>query len=180
MTDSPDTTNPSARSAGARSGPLHEDAELIALGGQLDALVIEFHKSAKAWDAVEQARRRVLLALPESPSGEERYDLAEREVPDPVGIRHTDDISNSMNNVWLKIMGLPAFTIAGPGVKARLAAFSCEHFYDKDDDLAEWDHLGARQLIDAVLKLAKKTEGREQGARDLAEAMARNAEAGAE
>jgi hypothetical protein len=44
-------------------------------------------------------------------------------------------------------MALPAFTLAGLAVKARLARFACSHFYDEPDGNADWDKLVARRLI---------------------------------
>jgi hypothetical protein len=40
------------------------------------------------------------------------------------GVRHADDIANSMELPSLKIIGLPAFTPDGLRVKARLAEFN--------------------------------------------------------
>jgi hypothetical protein len=39
----------------------------------------------------------------------------------------------------------------GLAVKARVARFSCEHYWDEPEEDLDWDELMARKLIDAVL-----------------------------
>jgi hypothetical protein len=54
-------------------------------------------------------------------------------------------------------MALQATTTAGLAVKARMARFSCKHFWRETADAnADWDHLVARKLIESVLELAAK------------------------
>lgn len=64
---------------------------------------------------------------------------------------HLDLISDDMDVPMRAIMRLPAKTPAGLAVKARAARFACEHYWGKAAD-ADWDHLNARALIDAVLQ----------------------------
>lgn len=47
-----------------------------------------------------------------------------------------------------------AKSLAGVAVKARSVAFTCRHWFEESDDDADWDHLLARSVIQAVLALA--------------------------
>jgi hypothetical protein len=49
------------------------------------------------------------------------------------------------------IMTLPATTLAGLAIKARVARFSCEHLWEEPEEDLDWDELMTRKLIDAVL-----------------------------
>jgi hypothetical protein len=60
-------------------------------------------------------------------------------------------VSDMQAPVARKIMALPATTLAGLAVKARVAQSACERFWDVSDADCDWDQLMARQLIEAVL-----------------------------
>lgn len=176
MTDSPDTTNLPRRrrrpcrddEGGARAviADGGDDAELLALGDQIEVFIDEMRKAEEAYDLVDDAVARAVCPLPESSDDRVRQatiDHVWREAAPP-GIRHMDRIAGSMELPSLKIMGLPAFTAAGLRVKARLAEFNCSRFYDQSERDTDWDLLCARKLIDSVLEFA------ERGARRSGEA----------
>jgi hypothetical protein len=59
-----------------------------------------------------------------------------------------------MGALMSRITIIPASTSEGLAVKARIARHACNHFYEKTDDDADWDHVMARSLFDDVLRLA--------------------------
>jgi hypothetical protein len=65
----------------------------------------------------------------------------------------TEDISDAMCAVIQGIHALPTLSVAGLRVKAQVAKYVCVRFWDDPDDDADWDKLGARNAIDAVLSL---------------------------
>jgi hypothetical protein len=67
---------------------------------------------------------------------------------------HPDDIMARSDLPSRAILAIPATTLAGLAVKARLAKFGASHIWEASDDDAEWDHLVLRNLVDAVLELA--------------------------
>ena len=60
---------------------------------------------------------------------------------------------NEVDGVSRAIVAIPATTIAGLAVKARLAAFA----NDWDDSDNDWDVLTVRKLVDAVIRLASSS-----------------------
>jgi hypothetical protein len=53
-----------------------------------------------------------------------------------------DDMTDAMDAPARRIMALPAFTPAGLAIRARAAAFACDHSYREDEPHdADWDHL---------------------------------------
>ena len=65
------------------------------------------------------------------------------------------DILDMMDAPTHRIIALPATTLAGLAVKARVARFSWEHFWDEPEENLDWDELMARELIDAVLDFCR-------------------------
>jgi hypothetical protein len=62
------------------------------------------------------------------------------------------DILDMMDPPMRRIMALPATALAGLAVKARVARFSCEPFWDEPEEDLDWDELVARKLSHAVLE----------------------------
>src|SRR5207253_371270 len=84
-----------------------------------------------------------------------------RQINDDVGLGSIEkanqsptDIMNESSSVCAAIIAIPALTIAGLSVKARLAAFAASNYWDETDKDADWDHLAVRKLIDAVIGVA--------------------------
>jgi hypothetical protein len=67
---------------------------------------------------------------------------------------HPDDILNRSDAPSRAILAIPATTLAGLAVKARLAKFGASNIWDESDEDADWDHLVLRNLVEAVLELA--------------------------
>src|ERR1019366_9066045 len=69
-----------------------------------------------------------------------------------------------VNGVSRAIVAIPATTIAGLAVKARLAAFANEGCWDDSDEDADWEVLVVRKLVDAVIRVAASS-GSDYGSR---------------
>jgi hypothetical protein len=107
------------------SGPSHPDAELIALGDELQRLwpgyLASFAATNSDDDLISDA------AYPEYEALDwETCELAE------------------------KIMAVPARTVAGLRVKAIVAIHSSWFLWDKPFDDLDWDQKGARALMEAA------------------------------
>jgi hypothetical protein len=138
------------------------DAELLELGRRMDALTTEYwriHELDAPWREaynalVEDFRRRHTEGL--APDGAaflvEMKDIEDRYRQNNPS---ADDLTDAMDTPSRRIMALSAFTPAGLAVKARAAAFACDHFY-REEELhdADWDHQHVRTLIDGVLAMA--------------------------
>jgi len=123
------------------------DVELLALGKQFDQLERQYH------EVIERDRPRIEreLQLLETQEPSEKLDeeFGPQSRPDAL------DILDMMDAPIRRIMALPATTLAGLAVKARVARFSCELFWDKPEEDLDWDELMARKLIDAVLDFCR-------------------------
>ena len=123
------------------------DVELLALAKQFDQLERQYH------EVIERDRPRVEreLQLLETQEPSEKLDeeFGPQSRPDAL------DILDMMDAPIRRIMALPATTLAGLAVKARVARFSCELFWDKPEEDLDWDELMARKLIDAVLDFCR-------------------------
>jgi hypothetical protein len=119
------------------------DVELLALGKQFDQLERQYH------EVMERDRPRIEreLQLLEAQEPSEKLD----QEFGPQGRPDALDILDMVDVPMRRIMALPATTLAGLAVKARVARFSCEHFWDEPEEDLDWDELMARKLIDAVL-----------------------------
>jgi hypothetical protein len=68
---------------------------------------------------------------------------------------HPDDVMNDVDGVSNAIVAIPATTIAGLAVKARLAAFAnAGSDWEESDKDADWEVLTARKLVEAVIQVA--------------------------
>ena len=123
------------------------DAELLALGKQFDQLERQYH------EVMERDRPRIEreLQLLEAQEPFEKLDeeFGPQSRPDAL------DILDTMDAPIRRIMALPATTLAGLAVKARVARFSCEHFWDEPEEDLVWHELLVRKLIDAVLDFCR-------------------------
>ena len=123
------------------------DVELLPLGKQFDQLERQYH------EVIERDRPRIEreLQLLETQEPSEKLDeeFGPQSRPDAL------DILDMMDAPIRRIMALPATTLAGLAVKARVARFSCELFWDKPEEDLDWDELMARKLIDAVLDFCR-------------------------
>ena len=141
---------------------LAPDAELIALGRELDRLVERYDASAAAWRGVsDEHSRRVAAWQAEHPAHTEQelgtaYTALLDGLQAKVGLPHPDNILDARSTKLSRsIMAMPATTIAGLSVKAKLAAFAEPNLWDESDSDADWGDLCVRKLIDDVLKAAK-------------------------
>lgn len=142
---------------------MRQDEELLAYGRELDTHIHD-HKTACA-------RYRPLWDKLSARLGEERDNETNRnsysQICDDVGLtalalqsEHPDDILMRAEAPSRAILAIPATTLSGLAVKARLATFGAEHIWNESDADADWDHLVLRNLVDAVLELAAKGSAR--------------------
>ena len=146
---------PSAAIANIPSNP---DAELIALGRWFDALAEEHAAlSVRLAPLAVIYDERMAKAHADSMDRAEMVALLSR-IRDDLGMpplmARSEEILDVTNDPMVAIMEMPARTIEGLAVKARVAAFACSHMWNENDDDADWDHLMARQLMRAVCDLA--------------------------
>jgi hypothetical protein len=139
------------------------DAELIELGRKHDEIE-QRYKAATAlyaphwdehrrpfeeWDKESTARSDAdVMAAWASISDEIGLTKLEKDGP------NLDAIMGESSPVAEAILAIPAFTIRGLSVKARLAKFGAFTYWDESDDDADWDILVVRKLIDAVIDAA--------------------------
>jgi hypothetical protein len=68
--------------------------------------------------------------------------------------RHPDNIMDEIDPIGGAVMAIPALTLAGLSVKARLVKFGASTYWTESDDDADWDKLLVRKAIDAVIHAA--------------------------
>ena|SRR5690348_13899942 len=144
----------------AVAGATNPDAELIEAGREYDRLAKIYETVLKKEEPCWQAREADIRGLKEKgPYSDAELvaviERAEREhpLPSPNG----DQILNLMDPIAKKILALPAHTLGGLAVKARVARFACSSFWHESDEDADWDILVARKLIEAVERVAAAT-----------------------
>jgi hypothetical protein len=136
------------------------DAELIALGRQLDQLVIGFNdareRNAGHREGEEKAHWRIGQMLKEgSMTAQDDYlEALNRLMKDAPPPSHPtdEDFWGLLDPVQSRIAELPAKSLDGLKVKARSAKFTCSPFWDGPAEDADWDHRMIRAVIDAVLE----------------------------
>jgi hypothetical protein len=125
------------------AGAAAPDIEMLALGKQFDEFVRQYHQ------VLERDRPRIEreLQLLEAQDRSEKLDkeFGPQIRPDAL------DILDMMDAPMHRIMALPATNPAALAAKARVARFSCEHFWDEPEEDLDWEELMTRKLIDAVL-----------------------------
>jgi hypothetical protein len=139
---------------------VNPDAELLVLGAKFDELMRRMAITEKLDAPYQEALSAVLEKMDRERTGPisgEEYVKAFERVDAEYGHTRpspsTDDISDALDPVIRGIHALPAPSVAGLRVKARVAKYVCVRFWDDPDDDADWDKLGARKAIDAVLSL---------------------------
>ncbi len=143
------------------------DAELIALGNEHDQYVARFRASVSAWEPLFEEHKRCLQEWrSKHPSYSSKafgkaYSVIMRKLEKRAPLPHPDDILDARSDELSHIiMNMPATTIAGLAVKARLAAFSAPNLWKASDANADWDDLCIRKLIDSVLTAAGNADSR--------------------
>lgn len=136
----------------------HSDDALLAYGRELDLCIHDYKTTcAKYRPLWNELSSRLHDELPKSEDGvtfhERIYDEVGLKALDEQG-EHPDDIINRSDAPSRAILAIPATTLAGLAVKARLAKFGASHIWDESDTDADLDHLVLRNLVDAVLELA--------------------------
>jgi hypothetical protein len=137
----------------------HPDAELIEVGRAFDDLRAKYGIASELSRPNQDAFDAAIAELSERSGnvyqeGDVELYLEvgrriDREVPLPSP--NTDDLTDMMDPYMRKIMALPARTAAGLAVKARVAEWACDTYWDEPDDNCDWNKLMARKLIEAVL-----------------------------
>ena len=105
--------------------------DLLKLGRQLDLLVQRYETARQRFIPVNEAHKRLIAKWCQAHPGynNDQVGAAYCEIYDDLceGIgEHPDDVMNEVNGVSRAIVAIPAITIAGLAVKARLAAFANE------------------------------------------------------
>lgn len=137
----------------------HPDETLLAYGRELDGCIHDYKttcaKYRPLWDKLAARLRDETRGQDESPLAWHGRIYAEvgLEALDQQG-EHPDDITGRSDAPSRAILAIPATTLAGLAVKARLAKFGAPNIWKESDDDADWDHLLLRNLVDAVLELA--------------------------
>jgi hypothetical protein len=139
------------------------DAELIELGHQHD-LIAQRHAAAVArfrpkWDEHRQLMKDWKSDNPGLSS--EEYMAAYNRIANEIGLTameesglHPDDLLEESEPIARAILAIPAITVAGLSVKARLARFGADGLWDENDGAADWSDLLVRNVIDAVVHVA--------------------------
>jgi hypothetical protein len=134
------------------------DLELLKLGRQLDLLAQRWEAARQRFIPVNEAHERLLAQWKQEHPGYNKdqimaaYIEIENILREGVG-EHPDEAMDEVDGVSRAIVAIPATTIAGLAVKARLAAFA-NYWDDSDKDAQDWDVLTMRNLVDAVIRLA--------------------------
>jgi hypothetical protein len=135
-----------------------DDLELLKLGRQLDLLAQRYEAARQRFIPVNEAHKKLLAKWRQEHPGYNddqvmaAYIEIENVLTEGIG-EHADDVMNEVDGVSRAIVAIPATTIAGLAVKARLAAFA----NDWDDSDNDWDVLTVRKLVDAVIRLASSS-----------------------
>ena len=139
------------------------DAELLALGRKLDAIIQRYEVACDLcrplWDEHDRLRDEWFKA--HRGFGHEELIAAAQKIQDEVGLTALYDAGHSeeqiiaeANPISRAIMAIPATTIAGLKVKAKLAKFEAPLMWEIDNDDADAGQFVARQFIDEVLSLS--------------------------
>ena len=156
----PQRIKSSRKSKGAsKSNEAGRDLDLLKLGRQLDLLVQRYETARQRFIPVNEAHKRLIAKWCQAHPGynNDQVSAAYCEIYDDLreGIgEHPDDAMGEVDGVSRAIVAIPATTIAGLAVKARLAAFANEGCWDDSDEDADWEVLVVRKLVDAVIRLA--------------------------
>ncbi len=133
-------------SSGSAIAPDESDDALLALELQFNALAAELV-------AAQGAQGELVICLDQRPPRGVRtgvdvgtdYEARTREV---------EAILARLDPIERAIMGAPARTIAGLGVKARHAAYVTSQYWSEPIDKIDWEARAVRLLIEAVCNVA--------------------------
>jgi hypothetical protein len=128
--------------------PMDDDAGLVALETQFNALVAEMVASRNASDAPATYLDGRLIA---------GGNIQESFAPGPDGADRTEKTEAVLARLYpieQAIMATPARTIKGLGVKARHVAYVLSHYWEAPIDRIDWDARAMRLLIEAICGLA--------------------------
>ena len=151
-----------ALTAAAEPNP---DAELLELGRQWDVLADRWWRAREIEEPRDEAFQEKIEEASARANGaslaEQDYRAmwAEAEAAHPPPSPNCDDLSALMSPLEEQILALPATTIAGLAVKARLAEQHCSDLWsNENDESTDYHDLVARKLIDAVLAAAEAVQ----------------------
>ncbi len=144
-----------------------DDDELLALGRQMEPVYSRFYELNKITRPLWEEYNELLSPYLEACKARKITDKRLLEIIGELqtSLKHgdetleslakqMDDLTEATDQPFRRIIALPAHTLAGVAVKAKSAAFACEHFFFEEEDDADWDHKLARSVIKAVLALA--------------------------
>jgi hypothetical protein len=137
------------------------DAELIELGRRWDVLEVQCARAEELSEPNEQAWVAALDAIDQKAT----VDGVRQHVPDAVFLeaaKQADalhplpsptvtEVFDAMGPIERRILALPATSLAGLAVKARLAKFGCPNLWAKSADDADWNEVLVRNLIEAAI-----------------------------
>jgi hypothetical protein len=127
------------------------DAELIDLGHQLDLFVQRYYAAVARYKPKWDARTRLIEDWERDNRGGPSKGLSSR-IADEIGltameksVQHPDVLMGEISPIAKAILAIPAVTIAGLSVKARLARFGADGLWDKNDADADCEDLFGSQ-----------------------------------
>ena len=157
---------PKAAAAAAMT-PGTDDAALVALGRQFDAIAAEILAFRAEYNASVERRelevcRRLGIEASQSSLNQEaaqRYVRLMKEVGDETGaeaaVEQMEAILARLDPIERAIIATPACTLVGLGVKARHAAHVVSQHWDEPIEKADWRTRTVRLLIEAVCEVAR-------------------------
>jgi hypothetical protein len=141
------------------------DAELIALGNRFDELEWQYRFVKERDRPRNQRYSELLKEVRGRPLSIEEWPQALNEIGKqldqefgPATKPDLFDIIDMLDAPQRRIMAMPAATLPGLAIKARVTRFACEHFWQKPVDDLDWDQMMARKLIDAVLEFCDRAD----------------------
>jgi hypothetical protein len=147
--------------AAARATSSAADAELLSVGAQFDAIYSSFTDLlAEMKPLREECDRRLEPFLGAMILGDRDVDIVapSDEIEKELGLDEChlrlDAINEAMDAAVRRIIELPASTLPGLAVKARMAATKCRHFWRAPEEELDYDNRAARALIESVLATA--------------------------
>lgn len=140
------------------------DLELLALGREHERMAQQFKAAHQRLAPLntELNRRLGEWRATAAVRTDDEIIKARQRISDELGIsriaergEHTDDIANVMDPIARAIMEMPATTLGGLAVKAKVAAFNASGLWDDPAEDCDWDTYCLRKLIEDVLQAAK-------------------------
>jgi hypothetical protein len=135
-----------------RDGDLSSDRMLLELGVQYDGAAQEWESALFACNEVSDDFWKIV--------GDDFAKQRQIEETTPVGREYVkraqrqEDAERAMDTLARTIQTLPAASVAGLGVKAKVATINNRYLWDKPLNELDWDQWGSRSLIEANLAAA--------------------------